>query len=313
MSVTRLVTLALIGVAAQLVDGALGMAYGVTASSLLLTAGTSPAIASASVHLAEIGTTLVAGASHWRMGNVRWRTVALLAGPGAVGGFAGATVLSGIDGTVVKPWVGLLLLVLGIRLVVKFGRRQVAGRVQRRHLRDGALAPLGLLGGFVDAVGGGGWGPVTTSTLLSSTSDEPRYVIGTVSASEFAVTVAASAGFLAGLGTAGFDVRIVGGLLAGGLVVAPFSAWLVRHVDARRLGLAVGVLIVVTNLRTVLGAAGVEVPAALTAIATVGTAAFTMTSGIRGHRAAGRAAAEATDPDGPTVDVPDQSQPTPVA
>jgi uncharacterized protein len=256
--VRKLVVLALVGLAAQLVDGALGMAYGVTSSTLLLVAGLAPASASASVHLAEIGTTLAAGVSHWRFGNVDWRVVARIGLPGAVGAFAGATLLSSISTEAAGPWMAGILLALGVYLLVRFTRpvtTRVAGPLRRRF-----LAPLGLVAGFVDATGGGGWGPVATPSLLVSGRMEPRKVVGSVDAAEFAVAGAASIGFLVGLGSGGFVWSTVVALLAGGVVAAPVAAWLVRIVPAQLLGAGVGGLIVLTNSRTLMRAFDVPGP-----------------------------------------------------
>jgi hypothetical protein len=250
--VRKLILLAVVGLGAQLVDGSLGMAYGVTSATLLLAIGTNPAIASATVHLAEIGTTLASGASHWRFGNVDWRVVAKIGIPGAAGAFAGATFLAGLSTEVAAPVMSLLLLVLGGYILVRFTvfglRRDRLGLPLRKRF----LGPLGLVAGFVDATGGGGWGPVGTPAILASGRLEPRTVIGSVDTSEFLVAVAASAGFLVGLGSQGIDATWVAALLAGGLVAAPIAAWLVRHVPPRVLGSAVGGIIVATNLRTLL-------------------------------------------------------------
>lgn len=248
-----LLILALVGLVAQLVDGALGMAYGVTSTTLLLIAGVTPASASASVHLAEIGTTLASGTAHWRFGNVDWRVVGRIAVPGAVGAFAGATLLSSISTEVAAPWMSGILMALGAYLLIRFARPLRVAR-SRRPPRSRFLAPLGLTAGFIDATGGGGWGPVATPSLLVSGRMEPRTVIGSVDTSEFLVAVAASAGFLIGLGSQGFAFPIVAALLIGGLIAAPIAAWLVRIVPAQLLGAAVGGLIVLTNSRTVLRA-----------------------------------------------------------
>jgi uncharacterized protein len=258
--VRRLIVLALVGLAAQLVDGALGMAYGVTSSSLLLVAGLAPASASASVHLAELGTTLASGAAHWRFGNVDWRVVRRIALPGGIGAFAGATFLSSISTEAAAPWMAGILLALGIYLLIRF-TRPLAQRRSRRPLRSRFLAPLGLVAGFVDATGGGGWGPVATPSLLVSGRMEPRKVIGSVDTSEFVVAGAASVGFLIGLGSEGFVLPTVAALLVGGLIAAPLAAWLVRIVPAQLLGAAVGGLIVLTNSRTVMRA--LEAPSGL--------------------------------------------------
>ncbi|MGN9914430.1 sulfite exporter TauE/SafE family protein [Phytohabitans sp. LJ34] len=256
----KLIVLALVGLAAQLVDGALGMAYGVTSSSLLLVAGLAPASASASVHLAELGTTLASGAAHWRFGNVDWRVVRRIALPGGIGAFAGATFLSSISTEAAAPWMAGILLALGVYLLIRF-TRPLAQRRTRRPLGSRFLAPLGLAAGFVDATGGGGWGPVATPSLLVSGRMEPRKVIGSVDTSEFVVAGAASVGFLIGLGSEGFVLPTVAALLVGGLIAAPLAAWLVRIVPAQLLGAAVGGLIVLTNSRTIMRA--VDAPSAL--------------------------------------------------
>jgi uncharacterized membrane protein YfcA len=249
--VPGLIVLVIVGFAAQLVDGALGMAYGATSSTLLLTAGLNPATASASVHLAEVGTTAAAGLSHWRFGNVDWRTVRRIGIPGAIGAFLGAVVLSSISAEVAKPWMAGFLLALGLYILCRFtlfGPRKPKGR---RYVRGRYLVPLGLGAGFVDATGGGGWGPVATPTILASGRYEPRKVIGSVDTSEFIVALAASVGFLLALGSQGVAWTYVGALLIGGVVAAPIAAWLVRYVTPALLGASVGGLILITNSRTI--------------------------------------------------------------
>lgn len=252
----NLILLAVVGAFAQLVDGSLGMAYGVTSSTLLLATGIAPAAASAAVHVSEIGTTLVSGASHWKLGNVDWRTVSIIAVPGGVGAFAGATFLSSIPGDTAKPWVAALLLALGVYVIWRFlvlgGRRPTfTGRLSAAF-----LAPLGVVAGLMDAIGGGGWGPVGTTSLLSSGRLEPRKVVGSIDTSEFVVAVGGSLGFLLALGSAGINLGFAAALLVGGVVAAPFAAWLVRHLPARVLGVAAGGLIVLTNAQTILEALG---------------------------------------------------------
>ncbi|MGC4805869.1 sulfite exporter TauE/SafE family protein [Micromonospora sp. DT233] len=256
----KLLVLALVGLVAQLIDGSLGMAYGLTSSTLLLVAGIAPAAASASVHLAEIGTTLAAGVAHWRFGNVDWRVVARIAVPGALGAFAGATFLSAISTEAAAPWMAAILFTLGAYLLVRFSRPLPTNRTAGR-LRGRFLGPLGLVAGFVDATGGGGWGPVATPALLVSGRMEPRRVIGSVDTAEFVVAGAASLGFLIGLGTEGFLLPTVAALLVGGLIAAPIAAWLVRIVPAQLLGAAVGGVIVLTNARTLVRAGGLPAAA----------------------------------------------------
>ncbi|WP_125777932.1 sulfite exporter TauE/SafE family protein [Antribacter gilvus] len=254
-----LVLLALVGLGAQLVDGSLGMAYGVTSTTLLLAVGANPATASATVHLAEIGTTLASGAAHWRFGNVDWKVVARIGIPGAIGAFAGATFLSSLSTEVAKPVMAFLLLGLGLYVLLRF---TVQGLPVRREapLRRRFLTPLGLVAGFLDATGGGGWGPVGTPAILASGRMEPRKVIGSIDTSEFFVAVAASVGFLVGLGSQGVNAGWALALLVGGLIAAPIAAWLVRIVPPRVLGSLVGGLIVLTNSRTLLGWAGAGEP-----------------------------------------------------
>ncbi|WP_030612387.1 sulfite exporter TauE/SafE family protein [Streptomyces sclerotialus] len=247
-----LILLALAGLGAQLVDGSLGMAYGVTSTTLLLAVGTNPAAASATVHLAEIGTTLASGAAHWRFGNVDWRVVLKIGIPGAVGAFAGATFLSALSTELAEPVMALLLLGLGLYVLGRFTVAGLPADKLDKPLRKRFLSPLGLVAGFLDATGGGGWGPVGTPAILASGRLEPRKVIGSIDTSEFLVAVAASLGFLVGLGSAGVNWLWAVALLAGGLVAAPIAAWLVRHVPPRILGSAVGGLIVLTNIRTLL-------------------------------------------------------------
>src|SRR5918911_1776842 len=206
--------LAIVGLVAQLVDGSLGMAYGVTSQSLLLAVGPAPALASASVHLAEVGTTLASGASHWRFGNVDWSKVLWLAIPGGIGAFLGAVVLSSvISAEAAEPIVAVFLFCLGIYILARFAFRRREQPVIVRPVARGFLGPLGLVAGFLDAAGGGGWGPISTPTLLSSRRMEPRKVVGTVDTSEFVVALAASLGFLLALSFAEIPWMVVSALL----------------------------------------------------------------------------------------------------
>jgi uncharacterized membrane protein YfcA len=261
--VKTLIVLALAGLGAQLVDGSLGMGYGVTSTTLLLALGTNPAAASATVHLAEIGTNLASGLSHWRFGNVDWKVVAKIGVPGAVGAFAGATVLSNLSTEVAAPVMSLILLALGIYLLVRFTLRGIDKRQLGKPMRKRFLAPLGLTAGFIDATGGGGWGPVSTPAILASGRMEPRKTIGSIDTSEFLVSVAASLGFLLALGDQGINLLWVLGLLAGGLVAAPLAAWLVRYVPPRLLGAGVGGMIVLTNAKSLLTSDWIDAPDAV--------------------------------------------------
>src|SRR5215217_689118 len=257
--------LAIVGLIAQLVDGSLGMAYGVTSQSLLLTVGIAPALASASVHIAEVGTTAASGASHWRFGNVDWSKVWPLAMPGAIGAFLGAVVLSAfITAEAAEPIVAVFLFGLGVFVLARFSFRRHERPVQVRPVSKGFLAPLGLIAGFLDAAGGGGWGPISTPTLLSSGRMQPRKIIGTVDTSEFVIAVCASVGFLFGLSFADVPWTIVGALLLGGLIAAPIAAYIVRILPTRIMGTAVGGFILVVNANTFFSAIGLA-----TSVATV--------------------------------------------
>lgn len=255
----RLVTITLVGFAAQLVDGALGMGYGATSSSFLLVAGLTPVVASATVHLAEVGTNVASGVSHWRLGNVDWRLVARIGLPGAAGAALGATLLAQLSTEAAQPLMSTILGGLGMYIMLRYVFRPPPGAEARRSPhRKRFLVPLGIVGGFVDASGGGGWGPISTTTLLSAGRTAPRTVIGSVDTSEFLVSAAASGAFLVNLGVVGVDWSLVLALLAGGLVAAPLAAWLVSRIPARTMGIAVGGLIVMTNLNTLLAAGGVD-------------------------------------------------------
>lgn len=237
----------LVGLVAQSVDGALGMAYGVVSNTVLLAVGVPPAAASASVHAAEIFTTGASAGSHVLHRNVTWRLWLPLAGAGMVGGVLGAYVLSGVDGAAIKPFILVYLAVLGVWIVL----RGLKDR-KTRHIRSFWGAPLGLVGGFMDAVGGGGWGPTATTALVGA-GKEPRHAIGTVNAAEFFVTTAISATFVWALVTGHWSDAgalqeygwAVGGLVVGGLIAAPFAGWIAKAVPTRILTLIVGGLIIV--------------------------------------------------------------------
>ncbi len=245
MWVLLLVSIA--GFVAQLIDGSMGMAFGVSATSLLLLLAFSPAAASAIVHFAEVVTAAVSGVSHIKFGNVHWPTLAKIAIPGSVGAFGGAVLLSNLDLSAARPWTSAILLVLGFVIIARF----VKARAQRAA-RDGRkrwLVPLGLVGGFVDSTGGGGWGPVVTTSLTVSSVLLPRKAIGTTNAAEFAVALSASIGFLIGLGASSIPWDAVVALLSGGVLAAPVAAWIVTKIPQQMLGLVVGFFIVFLNVR----------------------------------------------------------------
>lgn len=264
------IMLALAGLGAQLVDGSLGMAYGVSSTTLLLFVGVAPALASAAVHIAEVGTTAVSGISHASFGNVDWSKIVWMAVPGGIGAFLGASALvwaSTLEATAgyVEPAVAIFLFCLGVYVLTRFAFRRHERPVHVRPISRRFLTPLGLVAGFLDAMGGGGWGPISTPTLLSSGRMEPRKIIGTVDTSEFVVALCASFGFLLSLSFAEIPWQIVGALLVGGIVAAPLAAWIVKMLPARILGTAVGGVILLVNMKTFFEAVGLS-----GAMATVG-------------------------------------------
>lgn len=231
----------LIGFAAQLVDGALGMAYGVTASSLLLGSGVPPAVASATVHAAECFTTGVSAASHRAFGNIDRDQFRRLLLPGVLGAGLGAYLLSSLPGDALKPWIAAYLMLMGVMIVAKAFRECPSRRVTSH------LAPLGFFGALMDAIGGGGWGPIVASNLLAR-GNGFRLTVGTVNAVEFFVTLTASVVFLLALGLANWT--LIAGLAIGGMLAAPFGAYLVSRIRPKPFQVAVGVLVIVLSLRT---------------------------------------------------------------
>ena len=235
------------GFLAQLVDGAMGMAFGVTSTTLLLLLAYNPAAASAIVHLVEIVTSSISGAAHIRFKNVDWHALVKVAVPGGIGAFVGAMILSNIDLSASRPWTASVLFLLGALVLYRFTRPVILGKKRRARARW--LAPLGLVGGFIDATGGGGWGPVVTTSLTASNALEPRKAIGTTNTAEFVIAVAASIGFLIGLGAEQIPWDAVLALGIGGALAAPIAAWLVSKAPQRILGILVGNLIIFLNVR----------------------------------------------------------------
>lgn len=231
------------GLAAQMVDGALGMAYGATSTSLLLGMGVPPAIASASVHVAEVFTTGASGISHFRLGNVNKKLFIHLLIPGIIGAVSGAFLLSAkINGDFIKPFMSAYLLILGVIVL----RKAFQAKKKKKTKRLGVLA---LFGGFMDAIGGGGWGPIVTSTLLSK-GRTAHYTIGSVNAAEFFISLSSAATFLIFGAITGWPVII--GLIIGGVIASPFAALLVRKIKRKPLMIMVGVLIILLSIRTIL-------------------------------------------------------------
>jgi uncharacterized membrane protein YfcA len=238
---------AIAGSVAQLIDGALGMGFGLTSSTLLLTLGASAAVASAAVHAAEIGTTLVSGASHWHAENIDKDVLVRLAIPGGIGALLGATFLSSIDLSSSKIFISTLLLFLGFLLLYRNLFQSPAPQALDSNSNPRFLRFLGFSGGFVDAAGGGGWGPVVTPTLMTTTTMTPRKIIGTVSAAEFIVAVSASVGFLLNINKLNINWAIVGGLALGGMLMAPIAARIVAKLPRKQLAILVGVAVIVIN------------------------------------------------------------------
>lgn len=251
-----IVVFTLAGGLAQLVDGTLGMGFGVTSASVLLFLGVAPVTASAATHAAKLPTTLISGLSHWREGNVDLPTLLRVAVPGAVGGFLGAVVLTNISMASAKTWMSGLLIFFGLVIFLRFG----LGVRLIPTPRDGHtvrwLGPIGLLGGFVDATGGGGWGPVVTPSLMTVTRHEPRKVVGTANAAEFVVAVSVSSGLLAGAAQHGIPWLPVLGLILGGVVMAPIAARMAGRLPHAPMGTMVGGLVILVNGVTIVGALG---------------------------------------------------------
>jgi hypothetical protein len=237
-------TFVLVGFIAQLIDGALGMAYGVSSNTFLLSIGIPPAAASASVHMAEVVTTAISGFSHWRLGNLDRRLVFSLLIPGAVGAVVGAYILTNLPGDTLKPFIAAYLLIMGVVILFKsFNGNHKEQRVTSH------LSILGVIGGFFDAIGGGGWGPIVTSTLVAR-GNNPRKTIGSVNFAEFFVTFSQSVVFVFTL-SFGEYWKIILGLLIGGAVAAPLAAFVTRRLPVRYLMLMVGVLIILLSIRTI--------------------------------------------------------------
>ncbi|MGV1005752.1 MAG: sulfite exporter TauE/SafE family protein [Candidatus Nanopelagicales bacterium] len=275
-----IIVFALVGAAAQFVDGTLGMGFGVTSATLLTLLGYSAVAASAGTHAAKMGTTLVSGVSHWREGNVDWRVFLGLGVPGAVGAFVGAVILTNIEFGTARIWMSSLLFILGLVIIGRFGFGKSLFPPMAARARQ--VWPIGLVGGLVDATGGGGWGPVATPTMMMVTKHEPHRVVGTVNAAEFLVDVSASTGFLVGAGDSGIPWAAVGGLVLGGAISAPIAARLAKHAPRAILGVCVGGMVLISNLAVL--AKLLEVPGALAGALSLVIVAATAVIARRAHR-----------------------------
>jgi uncharacterized protein len=231
-----------VGFAAQMVDGAIGMAYGITATTVLMSFGVPPATASASVHAAEVFTTAASGTAHWRMGNVDRRLLAWLAISGVLGGMLGAYVLISVPGERIRPFVSAYLLIMGSVILWRAYRKErTSSRIPSKP------GVLGFGGGFLDAIGGGGWGPMVTTTLIGQ-GVTPRIAIGSGNAAEFFVTSAVTLTFLATIGLSLWPVIV--GLVIGGVVASPFAAYATRHLPDQPMMVLVGVVVILLSLRS---------------------------------------------------------------
>ncbi len=240
---TQIIAFILVGFIAQMIDGALGMAYGITVSTFLLNFGISPAVASATLHTAEVIITGISGISHWRFGNTHVDLIKRLLIPGVLGGVIGAYLLSSVDNEFIKPVIAVYLFVMGVLII-----RKSFSRWEGWEMRIGVI-PLGFFGGLMDAIGGGGWGPIVTSTLVAQ-GHNPRFAVGSVNAIEFFVTVAQSATFILTMGPSYLEHwRIILGLLIGGALAAPLAGVLVKKLPYRPFMRCIGILIIVLSLR----------------------------------------------------------------
>lgn len=235
----------LAGFMAQMIDGCIGMAYGVSSTSLLLSFGVPPAAASASVHMAEVFTTFVSGVSHWKLKNINKQLFTRLVVPGVIGGVAGALILTNVDTSIIEPIVSAYLIFMGLRIVYKAFQKPV-----QKTLEKVKTWILGVTGGLLDAIGGGGWGPVVTTTLVAN-GQTPRYVIGTVNTSEFFVTLAQTITFATVLGIGEFW-KIIAGLAVGGIIAAPFAAFLVKKIPTKTIMIIVGLVVAALNIRSLI-------------------------------------------------------------
>lgn len=235
----------IIGFIAQMIDGALGMAYGVTSNSFLLAIGISPAPASAAVHTSEIFTSGVSGFSHFHFRNIDMTIFRKLVITGVIGGIIGAYLLISLPADFIKPFVAIYLLITGISIILK-------ARSKHNIKKDTTkLLPLGAIGGFFDAIGGGGWGPIVTSTLISK-GNNPKHSIGTTNLAEFFVTIAQVATFIATIGLVHWNVII--GLIIGGVIAAPFAAYTCGKLPNRLIMVLVGFTILILCTRTLIKA-----------------------------------------------------------
>jgi len=246
----RFLFVLIVGFLAQYIDGLLGMGYGVFSTSLLLTIGLLPALISASVHTAEIFASLASGLSHLGFKNVKRNIAEPLIVGGVIGGIIGSYFLTSVPGDLIKPFITILLLFQGIRILKNFLRKRVS--LGKGNFSKKFLLLLGFVGGCIDAVGGGGWGPICTSTLVVMNKKHPRHIIGSVNFAEFFVTIVIVLTFGITLGFENFLWNIVIPLAIGCIIAAPVAAYTCKRVPQSVLGVLVGILLIITNLRTLI-------------------------------------------------------------
>jgi len=242
---SNIIVYIIVGFIAQIIDGALGMAYGVTSTTFLLSMGIPPVAASASVHSAEVFTSGISGLAHLRFGNVDKKLFKKLLIPGIIGGILGAYILTVVPGKMIKPFIAFYLLIMGLIIL-----RKAFKKVEQKEVKT-KLLPLGVSGGFFDAIGGGGWGPIVTSTLVAR-GHNPRFSIGSVNLAEFFVTVAEVATFLTIIGLVHWQIIV--GLIIGGVMAAPLAAYVCKRLPSRALMIMVGLIIMALSIRTICSA-----------------------------------------------------------
>jgi hypothetical protein len=263
-----LLVVALAGFAAALVDGALGMGFGPTSSSILLASGLPPAAVSTTVNLAKVASGAVGGLAHWKFGNVDRRLALLLAVPGALGALIGTTLLAQVDGDALRPWLAVLLVLVALRMLLRFGRPVAVsggGADGRPHGNEVGVTVVAAAGGVTNGLVGA-WGPVVTPFLLHR-GMQPRYAVGSVNMAEIAVAATAAGSLLGAVGGGGIDPATVAAMLGGGVIGAPVAAFVVRHLPARVMGLGVAGLLLVANLGSLPGLPSVSGWAVAAAVA----------------------------------------------
>jgi len=232
----------IVGFIAQMIDGALGMGYGVSSTTFLLSMGIPPVAASASVHTAEVFASGASGLAHLRFGNVDKKLFKKLLIPGVIGGIIGAYILTAVPGKMIKPFIAFYLFIMGLIIL-----RKAFKKIEEKEVKT-KLLPLGVSGGFFDAIGGGGWGPIVTSTLIAR-GHNPRFSIGSVNLAEFFVTIAEVATFLTIIGLVHWQIIV--GLIIGGVLAAPLAAYVCKRLPSRALMIMVGLLIMALSIKTI--------------------------------------------------------------